>query len=255
MGVPRYLPHSLFLLLPSVLLPQTSTTTGTVQGTVVDATGGVVDKAQIVLRLDETGRERTIETDRTGRFEARGLAVGTYTLRLVSTGFSEVRVKPFSVSVGQVVAMRFNLLPAGVVEHLEVREEPDAIDVTATTASATLGYERIEEAPARSRNYLNFILAAPGAAPTAGASSQRTMTGTRTPLGDSGFTFGGIRPRNNGIQIDGLDNRDETTGGNRVAIGLEMVQEFRLSSVAVGAESGGAAGGLRWTPLARHESK
>ena len=244
MGVHRYFPYTPFLLLPALLLSQTSSSTGTVQGTVVDVSGSVVLQARIVLRLDETGRERTLETDRTGRFEARGLTVGTYTLRLAATGFNEVRVKPFSVSVGQVVALRLELLPAGVAEHLEVREEPDAIDVTASTASATLGYERIEEAPARSRNYLNFILAAPGAAPTAGASSQRTMTGTRTPLGDSGFTFGGIRPRNNGIQIDGLDNRDETTGGNRVAIGLEMVQEFRLSSVAVGAESGGAAGGL-----------
>jgi hypothetical protein len=81
-------------------------------------------------------------------------------------------------------------------------------------------------------------------APSAGASSQRTMTGTRTPLGDSGFTFGGVRPRNNAIQIDGLDNRDETTGGNRVAVGLEMVQEFRVAGTAVGAELGGASGGL-----------
>ena len=70
------------------------------------------------------------------------------------------------------------------------------------------------------------------------------MTGTRTPLGDSGFTFGGMRPRNNAIQIDGLDNRDETTGGNRVAVGLEMVQEFRVAGISVGVELGGAAGGL-----------
>jgi hypothetical protein len=107
-----------------------------------------------------------------------------------------------------------------------------------------LGYERIEEAPARSRNYLNFVLAAPAVAPSAGMSSQRTMTGARAPLGDSGFTFGGMRPRNNAIQIDGLDNRDETTGANRVAVGLEMVQEFRVAGTSVGAELRGAAGGL-----------
>ena len=49
---------------------------------------------------------------------------------------------------------------------------------------------------------------------------------------------------NNSIQIDGMDNRDETTGGNRVAVGLEMVQEFRVSATSVGAELGGAAGGV-----------
>ena len=240
----RFCLFPIVVLVSPLLVAQTTTSTGAVEGSVFDASGGSVPHVRITLRLEETGWNRSVETDRVGRFAIRGLTVGAYTLRLSAAGFNDIRVKPFPVSVGQIVAMRFELLPAGVASQLEVREEPDAIDVTASTSSATLGYERIEEAPARSRNYLNFILAAPGAAPTAGASSQRTMTGTRSPLGDSGFTFGGIRPRNNGIQIDGLDNRDETTGGNRVAIGLEMVQEFRLSGIAVGAESGGAAGGL-----------
>jgi hypothetical protein len=53
-----------------------------------------------------------------------------------------------------------------------------------------------------------------------------------------------MRARNNAILIDATDNRDETTGGNRVAIGLEMVQEFRVAGSTAGAEFGGAAGGL-----------
>jgi hypothetical protein len=56
--------------------------------------------------------------------------------------------------------------------------------------------------------------------------------------------FNGMRGRNNSISIDGVDNRDETTGGNRVAVGLEMVQEFRVAGTSVDAEFGGAAGGL-----------
>ena len=94
------------------------------------------------------------------------------------------------------------------------------------TAGVALGSERIEEAPARSRNYLNFVLAAPGVATSAGSASQRTMTGTRTPRPDAGFTIGGLRPRNNSIQIDGMDNRDETTGANRVAVGLRWCRSF-----------------------------
>src|SRR5260370_31513937 len=56
--------------------------------------------------------------------------------------------------------------------------------------------------------------------------------------------FYGMRCRNNGLSIDGADNCDETTGTNRVAIGLEMVQEFRVSGTSVSAEFGGAAGGI-----------
>jgi len=42
----------------------------------------------------------------------------------------------------------------------------------------------------------------------------------RSAAADSGFTFSGMRGRNNSLSIDGVDNRDETTGGSRVAIAL-----------------------------------
>ena len=233
-----------FFVLALSAAAQTTSVTGIIQGTVTDTTGASVPAARIAVRHQDTGVERTTQTAANGHFAVTNLAPGTYTLTLESPGFVPIRVKPFPLAAGHVVAQDFNLTPAGINERVEVKEEPEAIDLTASSASVSLGYERIEEAPARSRNYLNFVLAAPGVAPSAGASSQRTMTGTRTPLGDSGFTFGGMRPRNNAIQIDGLDNRDETTGGNRVAVGLEMVQEFRVAGTSVGAELGGAAGGL-----------
>ncbi len=65
----------------------------------------------------------------------------------------------------------------------------------------------------------------------------------RSAAPDSGFTFAGMRPRNNSLSIDGLDNRDETTGSTRVAIGQEAVAEFRVTASDVAPESGGAAGG------------
>jgi hypothetical protein len=231
-------------LLVTSLHAQNSSVTATVRGIANDASGAPIPGARVIVRNQDTGGERTIGTDAAGQFSVTGLARGTYTILVEAAGFSSVSVKPFLLSVGQVVTQRFELQPARITERVEVNEKPEPIDATASTASVALGYERIEEAPARSRNYLNFVLAAPAVAPSAGTSSQRTMTGTRTPLSDSGFTFGGMRPRNNAIQIDGVDNRDETTGGNRVAVGLEMVQEFRVAGTAVGAEMGGAAGGL-----------
>src|SRR5207247_1550227 len=64
-----------------------------------------------------------------------------------------------------------------------------------------------------------------------------------SPLADSGFTFGGLRPRSNSIAIDGLDNTDETTGAARVALSPEIVREFQIINNGISAESGGAAGG------------
>ncbi|MBS1829497.1 MAG: TonB-dependent receptor [Acidobacteria bacterium] len=234
----------LIVLLPAPLWPQSNSSTAVIQGIANDPTGASIPAAHVVVRNQDTGAERATAANANGRFSLSGLPPGTYTLRIAAPGFASATVKPFLLSVGQVVTQRIELLPAGLNEKIEVKEALDGIDVTAATASVALGNERIEEAPARSRNYLNFVLASPAVAPSAGTSSQRTMTGIRTPMGDSGFTFGGMRPRNNAVQIDGLDNRDETTGGNRVAVGLEMVQEFRVAGTSLGVELGGAAGGL-----------
>jgi hypothetical protein len=131
-----------------------------------------------------------------------------------------------------------------VSQQLDVTAGTDALQTAASSASVALGGERVEEAPAQNRNYLNFILTAPAVAPSAGSNTSRSTAGTRNAANDSGFVFMGMRGRNNSISIDGVDNRDETTGGNRVALGIEMVQEFRVSGTSVGAEFGGAAGGI-----------
>ena len=174
---------------------QRSAATATIQGSVSDASGAAVPGAHITARNVDSGTSRTTDTDAAGQFTIPGVRIGNWTLSVEQAGFSTVQTEPFLVSVGQVVARQVKLTPAGVTEKLEVKAAEDAVETTASTASVALGYERIEEAPARSRNYLNFVLAAPGVSPSAGSASQRTMTGVRSPMADTGFTFGGMRPR------------------------------------------------------------
>ncbi len=223
---------------------QSTAPTGTIQGSVLDSSGAIIAGVRITAVQDASSNTRRTESDETGHFHFGRLAIGRYSLRLEHQGFSTVLVGPFLLSVGQTVVHQIEMKPGEISERLEVKEQPEALDATATTSGVALGYDRIEEAPAQNRNYLNFVLAAPGVAPSSGANTQRSAAGVRSVANDSGFTFGGLRGRNNSISIDGVDNRDETTGANRVAIGLEMVQEFRVSGTVVGAEFGGAAGGL-----------
>src|SRR5262249_29006268 len=95
------------------------------------------------------------------------------------------------------------------------------------------------ELPVRSRNYLNFVLLAPGVA----SSTQPPASSAQTPLSDSGFTFGGLGARSNNLSIDGLDNNDEYTGASRTELSLEIVREFQVVNNGLSAESGGASGG------------
>ncbi len=222
---------------------QGQSTTGTIQGIVVDSTGLPVPTARVSATSSASRQLRVATTGPDGQFTLPAIAIGAYTLRVEQQGFAAASVKEFSVPVGQTVTHRIVMTPAEVVERIEVTAEPDALQTAANSASVTLGNERIEETPASGRNYLNFVLTAPGVAPSSGSNTRRSAASARSSSPDSGFSFAGMRPRNNSLSIDGVDNRDETTGGNRVAVGLEMVAEFRVSGTNVSPESGSAAGG------------
>ncbi len=226
------------------LAAQSGGTMGTIAGTVTDASGLPVAGAHVALQHEESGAKRTTATDETGQFRFAPLPIGSYKLRVELEGFATVETESFTLSLGQTVTHRIQMKPAAVAEKVEVQERPDALEATAATAGVALGSERVEETPSQGRSYLNVVLTAPGAASSSGSNTQRSAAGSRGALNDSGFSFAGMRGRNNSLNIDGVDNRDETTGGNRVAIGMEMVQEFRVSNTLVGAENGGAAGGI-----------
>jgi len=223
-------------------LGQTATT-GALSGTVTDPGGAPVPGVSVTARLADTGVSRSAATDELGRYSFHALPVGSYTLVFEKEGFSRLSV-PAAVSLGQTAVQRVTLSLAEVVERLDVTSQAEALNTAATAAGAVLGGERVEEAPAQTRSYLNFVLAAPSVAPSSGTNTNRSLAGSRNVGNDSGFVFPGIRGRNNGILIDGADNRDESTGESRVAVGLEMIAEFRTASANFSAEFGGAAGGV-----------
>lgn len=237
----RYL---ILLVVSQALLLAQSATTGSLKGIVVDVTGNPLPSAALTLRSRSSGAARTWMSQADGQFNVAGLPIGSYALTVSRDSFNTVTIDPLVISVGQVVNQRITMTLAAVTQKLDVQERADSLQTSATSESVALGGDRIEEAPAQNRNFLNFVLVAPGVAPSQGANTQRSIAGIRNSANDSGFTFNGMRGRNNSISIDGVDNRDETTGGNRVAVGLEMVQEFRVAGTSVSAEFGGAAGGL-----------
>ena len=155
----------LFLLLTPFAAAQTTASTGTLQGAVRDRSGALVPAAQVTVRNQDTASERRAATNSNGQFTLRGLLPGSYVLTIAAPGFAPVKTAEFPLSVGQVLQRDFELAPAGLTESIEVNETPEAIDLTASSASVAMGNERIEEAPARSRNYLNFVLAAPPSPP------------------------------------------------------------------------------------------
>lgn len=218
---------------------QVSRVGATLEATVMDGSGAAISGAQVTLRNTETNQSRTLVTDERGFCRAAELGSGTYQVRVEKSGFSVYQHVGVRLTLGQTVQLGIRLAPATVTEQMTVTDQPSAIDTSQTTVTTTVENERIEELPVRSRNYLDFVLLAPGVAQS---NRQQTPSG-QSPLGDSGFVFGGLRPRSNNLSTDGLDNNDEYTGSSRTELSLETIQEFQVVNNGLSAEAGGASGG------------
>src|SRR5437660_2058970 len=218
---------------------QPSRVGATLDGTVSDTSGAVILNSKVTLHNPLTNRSRTVTTNEQGFFRAEQLAAGSYEVRVEQTGFSTYRLAGVVASLGQAVRLDIVLAPASASEQVTVRAQPSSLDPSQSSVVSSVDQERIEELPVRSRNYLDFVLLAPGVSSspiTSGASGS-------TPLTGSGFTFGGLRSRSNNLSIDGLDNNDEYTGSSRAELSPEIVQEFQVVNNGLSAESGGASGG------------
>ncbi len=210
---------------------QSSPTTGNLNGTVRDATGAVLPNALIIARNLGTNQARQVSSAEDGSYRFVALPVGDYEIDAGVPSFAPYVNPTVTVALGRTILLDITLNPAGVTQTVNVTEQPPPIDPTATATTTTIDPERIEELPVNSRNYLEFTLLAPGVAPSNPQSIASGNGQSGAPLADSGFTFGGLRPRSNSISIDGLDNTDETTGAARVALSPEIVRELARSTL------------------------
>lgn len=213
------------------------------QGIVLDSSGSAVPDATITAKLEATGALRSARTGSDGRYRMPGLAIGSYTIRCSRDGFQPSEMKDVHLGLNQTIEKTIHLKLAAAETVIDVVAQPEALDTTTPTTGTGISGEILEETPSQNRNYLGVVLLAPGVIPAAGSNTLRTKAGTRSASPDSGFSFAGMRARNNSLDIDGLDNRDETTGASRVAVGQEAVAEFRVTASNVAPEFGGGAGG------------
>jgi hypothetical protein len=233
------LPWLIFAAFPCALFAQSAI----IEGLVTDPSGSAVPEATIRVTREDTGASRTVATNPDGRYRMLGLPTGSYKIRCEKPGFQAAEIADVALSLNQTLEEPIHLSLATADTSINVGAQPEALNTTAPTAGVGITGEILEETPSQSRSYLGVVLLAPGLAPSAGSNALRSKAGVRSATPDSGFSFAGMRPRNNGLAIDGLENRDETTGSSRVAIGQEAVAEFRVTASDVAPEFGGAAGG------------
>src|SRR3990172_8139379 len=126
--------RTIFFVLFSLTLAGTlvlgQVTTGTILGTVMDASGGVVPGGTITIRNIETGISRTLTTDAAGRYVAPQLPLGRYEVRAEAAGFQTITRSGIEITVGRQATVDFSMRVGAVAEQVTVVGEAPLIEAT-----------------------------------------------------------------------------------------------------------------------------
>lgn len=200
---------------------QTTISTGSIQGTVVDPSGAAVSGAKVTITQPSTGHVVTTTTTSAGTYASGALIPGNYVVRVEAKGFSTAEL-PLTVQVGVTTAGSMRLQIGQAAQVVEVQGSAVAVNTEQATVQGVLTATQIDTLPINGRNFLDLAQLEPGVQIQDGGNFDPTKNGF------SSVSFGGRFGRTARIEVDGIDISDETVGTTTQNIPQGAIQEFQI---------------------------
>ena len=228
---------ALALFMPLAALAQTFR--GGINGTVTDQSGAVIAGASVeALEVATNVSHKTISSSG-GEYSFQEIPLGTYTVTVTASGFSNQKVSNVPVTAGVIYTLPVKLSVASAgTQTVEVSAAAYALDTTTTTQTTIIDAKTVADIPLNGRDFTQMITLTPGFA-DGGAGGYGSLNGTRA----------------NQInwQIDGVDNNDiwhnipavnqgGVSGIAGIVLPIDAVEQFSAQTMA-SPESGRNPGG------------
>ena len=216
---------------------------GTILGTVTDATGAVRPSAKVTVVNEDTGLSRTIVSDGNGEYTFPSLPTGHYTVTAELTGFRTLAMSNIVLGVDQHVKIDLKLEAGGVSETMTVVGETPLLQTSTSELGATIGQQNIEALPLNGRNFVNLTRTVPGVLrgiPGANIDG----AGSLAWRASASFSANGQRPRDNNFMLDGVDNNETWLQTVVIFPSVDSLDEFKLQTSTYSAEFGRSLGGV-----------
>src|SRR6266404_3198475 len=230
----RFIAVVFFLLLSaSSALPQSDR--GTIAGTVLDISGGVVANVAVTATSTETGASYSATTGPTGGFRIQDVRVGTYDVSASAPGFKVERRTGVVVQVNSTASVEFSLQAGDVKETVTVLANALGIQTETSDIGTVVGTKQIEELPlalngtgqSHLRSVESFVFLTPG---TVGP-------GTFSDSSSSGIFESKISGGQNlgtEVILDGASIAHAELGPtfDENAPSVEAISEFKITSIS-----------------------
>ena len=181
-------------------------TLGSLNGTVTDVSGAVVEKATVKIRDLATNLEVTAVSKGDGSFNAADLPIGAYQVTFTRDGFKTAVYDKILVQGNRTTTVNAKLQPGAVATTVTVEATP-LLNVTDTTTGYTLDDKQIAEIPLGTGSFTQAAILSPGV-----NADFLNTAGTNAGLGNQAIWANGQRDTSNSFTLNGVSGNNIFNG-------------------------------------------
>ncbi len=226
---------------PSAALAQS--VSGTILGTVSDASGSVMGNAKVTVINEGTGFTRTVTSDSNGDYTVPQLPTGRYTVTSEMTGFKAMALSNVELGVDQRVRIDLKLEVGAMTESVSVEATAPLLQTSSSELGTTVTHEQIEALPLNGRNFVNLTRTVPGVLRGI-PGSNIDGAGSLAWRASASFSANGQRARDNNFMLDGVDNNETWLQTVVIFPSVDALDEFKMQTSTYSAEYGRSLGGV-----------
>ena len=206
-------------------IAQTTIATGSIVGTVTNASDAVVRDAKVTI-TGPTGQTVLTTTNEQGKYSAGLLTPGLYSVRVEVKGSKTTRLA-VHVRVGNSANgnVKLQVGPEAVV--LDEQASEFQVNTQQPTVQGVLTATQFEQLPLNGRNFLDLAQLEPG------VQFQDGEIFDPSKVGYASVSFVGRLGRTARIEVDGADISDETVGTITTNIPASGIQEFQIAQASM----------------------
>jgi hypothetical protein len=231
----------LFSLTLGVEVAIGQTTSGSIVGSVTDASGASVPTAEIRLTNIDTTEARRMETNATGLYQFVNIPPAKYRLDVEKMGFKRIAREPIVVEVQSTVKIDVVLEVGAATDTVQVTAEVPQLQSETSSLGQVIDQRKVNELPLNGRNPLALVALVPGVVPQ--GQTQQTPTGTNIWAWGN-YQIGGGMADQSSSYLDGAPMN--IAYGHIVSFvpSQDALQEFKVQTNNLSADFGRFAGGV-----------
>ncbi len=215
--------------------------TGSINGTVTDATGAVLPNATVTITNQATGETHTLKTSSAGLYSISGLAPGNYRVEVQSQGMQAVVANNLVVAVATVTTQNFTMQVAATSSTIEIQASAPVVESSSVSVGTVINQRTVQEIPLNGRHFVDLALLIPGSVtPPANGFLTAPLRGQ----GSFAFNSAGAREDEINFMINGIQMSDMSQNQITFQPTINTVEEFKIDNSTYSAEYGRNAGSI-----------